>query len=95
MSTSTNFELNKLRSSLLVVLSLAFSAVMADEPQPVGDQTNHWLDLQASGTAASPVERSLPGEIAERSVERYVESFSQPIPETFDREGFVSDSQGD
>ena len=74
---------------------MGISVTIAGEPQPVGDQTRHWIDLQASGTLASPEERTLPGEIAERSYERYAESFSQPIPETFEREGFLSDSGGD
>ena len=74
---------------------LGVSVANAGEPQPIGDQTRHWIDLQASGTVASPEERPLPGEIAERSFERYAESFSQPIPDTFEREGFLSDSGGD
>lgn len=77
------------------VITGSASLARADEPQPVGDQTNQWLDLQASGTVASPEERPLPGEIADRSFERYAESFSQPIPEVFARDGFVSDSGGD
>ena len=81
--------------ALMLVCGLMAAPVLADEPQPVGDQTRHWLDLQASGTVASPEERNLPGELADRSYQRYADSFSQPIPETFEREGFVSDSGGD
>ncbi len=81
--------------ALFLCAPLLAASAIAAEPQPVGDQTRHWVDLQTSGTVASPEERTLPGEIAERSYQRYAESFSQPIPETFAREGFVSDSGGD
>ena len=50
-----------------------------------------WLELQTSGRAASPVARPMPGDIAERSYQRYAESFSQPIPEKLDREGFLDE----
>lgn len=53
-----------------------------------------WVELQKGGTAASPVPRPLPGDIAERSYERYAESFSQPIPETLEREGFIEEGGG-
>lgn len=78
---------------LFPLLALTAPA-MAAEPQPVGDQTRDWIELQASGTTASPVERGLPGDIAERSYQRYAESFSQEIPERLGREGFLSESGG-
>lgn len=82
---------------ILVVATTLFAGVaFAGESRvpPVGAETRAWLDLQARGTQASPVERPLPGEIAERSYQRYVKSFEQPIPATFDREQFVSGSGG-
>lgn len=54
----------------------------------VGPATKAWMELQRSGAQASTAERSLPGEIADRSYQRYVKSFEQPIPETFEREQF-------
>lgn len=54
----------------------------------VGPATRSWMELQRSGAQASTVERSLPGEIADRSYQRYAKSFEQPIPETFEREQF-------
>lgn len=54
----------------------------------VGPAVRSWMALQRSGAQASTVERALPGEIAERSYQRYAKSFEQPIPETFEREQF-------
>lgn len=53
-----------------------------------------WMELQKSGSAASPVARPLPGELADRTFQRYADSFSQPIPETLDREEFLSQGGG-
>ncbi|RYF83143.1 MAG: DUF3613 domain-containing protein [Comamonadaceae bacterium] len=49
----------------------------------VGDATRNLLDLQRSGQIASPVARPVPGEIAQRSRERYLKSFEREIPEWF------------
>lgn len=80
---------------LVVVLSGALPVLAQSQdatPAPVtGPEARAWLELQKGGTAASPTERPLPGEIADRSYQRYAESFSHPIPETLDREGFISE----
>ncbi len=73
-----------------LVLAPAAIAQQAGTPATARD----WVELQKSGTAASPVPRPLPGDIAERSYQRYAESFSQPIPETLKREGFIEDGGG-
>lgn len=85
----------------VLILSLAaglmaspFSRAAEEVAPPVGTETRAWLDFQKGGTAASPAERSLPGEIADRQFERYANSFSQPIPETFERDSFVSEGGG-
>ncbi len=79
-------------ASVLAVLSFgAGSALASEEAQPaprVGDQTRQWLDLQQSGSAASTVERPMPGEVAAKVTKRYQDSFAYPIPEEFKREGF-------
>ena len=72
---------------------------IAQEPAPgtepvSGAAAQTWLELQKSGTAASPTPRPLPGEIAERSYERYANSFSTPIPDELGREGFLSGGGG-
>ena len=50
-------------------------------PARVGDATAGLLALQRDGTAASPVPRPIPGDVAGRSYQRYLKSFEQPIPE--------------
>lgn len=79
---------------LLALLGAASASNAAETSEGDGLDVRAWTDLQKSGTAASPVSRPLPGEIADRSYKRYADSFSQPIPEHLGREGFVSDSGG-
>lgn len=60
----------------------------AVEPQApyyanVGGATRHLLALQRSGQIASPVPRPVPGEVVQRSRERYLKSFEREIPERF------------
>jgi hypothetical protein len=92
---------------LLIVLALAVPALQAQaqEPEPAaaeaaaataapavhGDESRAWLDLQASGNAASPTPASMPGEVADRVYQRYMKSFEHAIPEHLDREKFSSD----
>lgn len=71
-------------------LSLAQDAATT----PVPGSARDWIELQANGTAASPVARPLPGELADRSYQRYADSFSKPIPDTLDREEFLSGGSG-
>ena len=79
-------------TTLAVCLTFAASAALAEEVnEPVGTRTNAWLELQTSGTAASPAERPLPGDIADKTYERYANSFTYPIPEKFEREKFTED----
>lgn len=56
-----------------------------------GASARSWVDLQASGSAASVTARPLPGDAATNAYERYANSFKHPIPETFKRESFSSD----
>lgn len=65
----------------------------ADAQPPPGSETRAWMDLQKSGVAAPTDPRPMSGEVATRVYERHLESFSQPIPETFEREGFGSGGQ--
>ncbi len=68
-------------------------AAESGEPQ-VGDQTRAWLELQDSGNAALGALRPLPGEVADKVYQRYVESFDNQIPERYERERFVSSGGG-
>ncbi len=49
----------------------------------VGEATSHLLALQRSGAAASPTARPIAGDVASLSYQRYLDSFTHPIPETF------------
>lgn len=89
-------------SLLLAVLGLG----MAAHAQPPGRQTakappvadgtdtRAWLSLQKSGIAAPSDPRPMSGEVAERVYQRYLDSYTQPIPETFEREDFGSGGGG-
>ena len=56
-----------------------------------GSSARGWVDLQASGSAASVTARPLPGDAATNAYERYANSFKHPIPESFKRESFSTD----
>lgn len=80
---------------LLILLALPLAA---DEPPPaatVGAASREAFELQRSGRAASATERPMSGEVAGRTHQRYVESFSHPIPESFaeQEQEFVKDSE--
>lgn len=52
----------------------------------VASETEAWLDLQRSGReAAAP--RPLSGDVASRIYQRYLKSFTHPIPESFENHG--------
>ncbi|MCY1233819.1 hypothetical protein D9M72_463760 [compost metagenome] len=50
-------------------------------PLQVGDATQSLLAWQRSGEIASPSPRSIAGNVASRSYDRYIKSFEFPIPE--------------
>lgn len=47
----------------------------------VGEATKKLLDMQARGTMASDKQYPMPVAVAEKVYQRYVDSFSHPIPE--------------
>lgn len=80
--------MQKIHSLFLGVIFFAVSsfAVVAEPAQPLpkqGEQTRQWLELQKNGHAASPHQQTLPGPAAAQIYERYLNSFSHPIPEYF------------
>lgn len=79
--------------ALLGVLALG-AAHAAEAPVPEQTDTQAWLNLQASGSAAPQDERPMPGEIADKVYQRYVDSFGRPIPESLKRDSFAT-SGGD
>lgn len=81
---------NKLPVLLLLLAPLAQAA----EPGRPGADTRAWTTLQASGKAAVAESRPLPGEVADKVYQRYLDSFGQPIPATFQRDSFVGGGSG-
>ncbi len=76
--------------AVLMVCALA-RAEQAQAPV-VGTDTRAWLELQRSGAASAPQVQPVPGEVADKVYQRYLNSFDQPIPAQFDRESFVGRS---
>lgn len=67
-------------------LMLSSTPIMADPDKPMskpGEQTRHWLELQKKGQVSSPNSQALPGPAAAQIYQRYLNSFSHPIPEYF------------
>src|SRR5690242_6987297 len=97
--------MNRIAIALLLTLCLAPAWAAESPPAPVaapqgkaatpemapGAGTRAWLQLQASGRQASPQRPTLSGEVMEKTDERYVNSFGQPVPTRFtgDRVGNV------
>lgn len=55
-------------------------------PPEAGTETRQWLEKQRQGKQASGKAQPLSGPVQEQVYERYRKSFSQPIPQRFDRE---------
>ena len=77
-----------------VVTIAPAAATAAPGKAGFGSSARSWVDLQASGSAASVTARPLPGDAASNAYERYANSFKQPIPESFKRESFSADDSG-
>jgi len=77
-----------------VVTIAPAAATGAPSKTGFGSSARSWVDLQASGSAASVTARPLPGDAASNAYERYANSFKQPIPESFKRESFSADDSG-
>lgn len=82
---------------LALAAALCAGPVLAEDTsvnEPIGTGTQNWVKLQTGGTAASPVARPMPGDVADKTYTRYAESFTHPIPEKFEREQIVKESGG-
>lgn len=84
-------NISVLIGACLVTLS---AAALAKEPSSPQSPTEQWLQLQASGKAASttpqtqvPIERDL-------SMQRWLNSYQHPIPDFFDQKKGGSASGG-
>ncbi|MDB5985097.1 MAG: hypothetical protein JWR16_150 [Nevskia sp.] len=59
-----------------------------------GSQSDVWLSMQMNPAYTANDPRPIPGEVANRTFVRYLDSFSHPIPEQFERESFSSSGGG-
>lgn len=72
---------------IAVALALATGAASAGDVTDIGDTTRSVLKMQRKGTHSVDVKPMLKP-IAERTYQRLLKSFTQPIPADFDKEGF-------
>lgn len=68
---------------IVVSLMLLPLSVWAGEVTDVGDTTRNALDKQRRGVGAVE-NRPMLKDVADRTYERYLESFTYPIPERFE-----------
>lgn len=66
----------------------ATSAAAPVQGQGFGSQTRFWLATQTSGVSAVTEERPMPGEAATLVYQRYLTSFTHPIPERYESDSF-------
>ena len=66
----------------------------APADQGFGSQTRLWLATQTSGANSVTESRPMPGEVATLVYQRYLKSFTYPIPERYSSESFQSSSTG-
>ncbi|MCX4189645.1 DUF3613 domain-containing protein [Methylophaga sp. OBS3] len=71
-----------LLTGLCLLFSLSVSAEGVNDKVPkMGEQTRYWLEWQSSGGAASSQPQPMSGPVAAKVYQRYIDSFSYPIPE--------------
>ena len=71
----------------LMSLALLPVALMAAERDRDSTLSESWLELQRSGEAASPHVQAASAAERERSLERWLQSFEYPIPESYEQQG--------
>lgn len=86
-------------AALALVALCGVARVQAQAPAApqfgdVGPETRSWVQLQTGNTAASPAERPMPGDIAEKVYQRHADSFARPIPESLGRQSFNEEGGG-
>lgn len=84
--------MNRIAALAALVLSGAAAASVAyGADEDVGASTREWLEMQRSGKAAGPAQR-LSGAAEARVYQRYLDSFTHPIPEFYsERESFIAE----
>lgn len=81
--------------AILLGSACAGVALAADSGEAVpgaafGSQTDAWLSMQLNPAYTANDPRPIPGEVANKTYIRYLNSFSHPIPEQFERQSFSS-----
>lgn len=71
---------------LLAVLPLAASAIEPGPSSPNQKDTENWLQLQVSGRAQSNVHQEATAAERERSLQRWLDSYSHPVPAFYGQE---------
>lgn len=69
-----------------VLLAVLPFGAFAIEPGPVSrsqQDTENWLQLQVSGKAQSPIRQVATSQERERSLQRWLDSYTHPIPEYY------------
>lgn len=72
---------------IAVSLALVAGTALASDLTEVGETTQNVLAMQAEGTN-SVAPRPMLKEVAQRTYERYLKSFTHPIPARFERRNF-------
>ena len=88
----------KILPAMLLLSASVLSATAFAEPEVIYTQnatpqtaTHRLLDVQRSGQNASTEEQYLSGKVNTQIYERYVKSFSRPIPERFSSDTFTEE----
>lgn len=68
---------------LLAVMPLSALAIQPGPASTSQQETERWLQLQVSGQAKSPVVQTATPSERERSLQRWLDTYSYPIPEHF------------
>lgn len=88
----------KYLTTILFLSAAVLSATVLAEPEIIYTQnaapqtaTHRLLELQRSGQNASTEEQYLSGKVNAEIYDRYVKSFSNPIPERFSSDSFTEE----
>ncbi len=68
---------------LLAVLPLGAFAIGPGPVSRAQQDTENWLQLQISGKAQSPIRQVATSQERERSLQRWLDSYTHPIPEYY------------
>ena len=68
---------------LLAVLPLSAVAIEPGPASQYQQETENWLQLQVSGKVQSPVRQVATAAERERSLQRWLDSYTHPIPECY------------